>query len=111
MLPNVSASARSQASLGRRYVDFAIRELALRFDALGALRSEIEVKLFGGGDVLVVAINSSRPTVGRMNIDVAREVLNIEGFAVAAHSLGGNSGVHISFNTGTGEVRLRRLSP
>jgi chemotaxis receptor (MCP) glutamine deamidase CheD len=46
-----------------------------------------------------------------MNIDVAREVLNIEGFAVAAHSLGGNSGVHISFNTGTGEVRLRRLSP
>lgn len=109
MLPNVPAGARIEASQGRRYVDYAIRELGRRFDALGAVRSEVEVKLFGGGDLLQVAVNQLRPTVGRMNIDVALDVLNEEGFTVAASSLGGNCGVHISFNTSTGEVRLRRL--
>jgi chemotaxis protein CheD len=112
MLPNAPLGARIEASQGRRYVDFAIRELARRFDSLGALRSEVQVKVFGGGDVLMVMVtaNSARRTVGRMNIDVALEVLSEEGFTVAASSLGGTCGIHISFNTGTGEVRLRRLS-
>jgi chemotaxis protein CheD len=109
MLPNVPKNGRIEASQGRRYVDYAIRELAHRFDALGALRSEVEVKLFGGADVLVVSANESRPTVGRMNSEVALEVLRAEGFTVAARSLGGDCGVHISFNTQTGQVLLRRL--
>jgi chemotaxis protein CheD len=109
MLPSVPSEGRIEASKGRRYVDFAIRELACRFDALGALRSEVEVKLFGGADVLVISANDLRPTIGRMNSEVALEVLREEGFTVAALSLGGDCGVHISFNTSTGEVRLRRL--
>jgi chemotaxis protein CheD len=109
MLPNAPADAQIGVSQGRRYVDYAIRELASRFDSLGALRGEVEVKLFGGGDVLMVAADDSRPTIGRMNIEVALDVLREEGFTVAASSLGGTCGVHISFNTSTGEVRLRRL--
>lgn len=109
MLPSVPREGRIAASQGRRYVDYAIRELGRRFDALGALRGEVEVKLFGGADVLVVSANDSRPTIGRMNSEVALEVLRAEGFTVAASSLGGDCGVHISFNTSTGEVRLRRL--
>jgi chemotaxis protein CheD len=109
MLPRAPAGAHIEASQGRRYVDYAIRELARRFDSLGALRGEVEVKLFGGGDVLAVSSSDARPTIGRMNCEVAIEVLREEGFTVAASSLGGNCGVHISFNTRTGEVRLRRL--
>jgi chemotaxis receptor (MCP) glutamine deamidase CheD len=40
---------------GHRYVDFSIRYLAQQFDALGASRNELVVKLFGGADVLHVA--------------------------------------------------------
>ena len=112
MLPHVPAKlvASLTRSAGRRYVDYAIRDLARQFDTLGARREEIEVKLFGGGDVLVVASSSTRPTVGRLNSEVAMKVLAEEGFNVTASSLGGQRGVNIHFNTGTGEVLLQRHS-
>jgi chemotaxis protein CheD len=110
MLPNYPTKrpADSSREAGRRYVDFAIRDLARQFDALGARRNEVGVKLFGGGDVLLVATDSTRPTVGKMNCEVALKVLEEEGFQVVASSLGGNCGVNIHFNTKTGEVLLRR---
>ncbi|MGB9361908.1 MAG: chemotaxis protein CheD [Candidatus Sulfotelmatobacter sp.] len=94
----------------RRYVDFAIRDFARQFDELGASRSEVQVKLFGGADVLVVNNSiSSKPTVGKLNCLAAIEVVEAEGFAVVASSLGGTSGLNIQFDTRTGEVCLRRL--
>ncbi len=96
-------------SAARRYVDYAIRELAGRFDALGARRDEVEVKAFGGGDVLLMQDKSSRPSVGQQNREAALKVLESEGFALRASSLGGCVGVKIDFNTLTGEVILRRL--
>jgi chemotaxis protein CheD len=112
MLPNYPAKGPATLSIAasRRYVDFTIRDLARQFDSLGAKRGEIEVKLFGGGDVLLVSELNLRPTVGRLNCETAVKVLQDEGFSVIASSLGGTSGVHIEFNTGTGEVRLRRLN-
>jgi chemotaxis receptor (MCP) glutamine deamidase CheD len=91
-------------------VDFAIRDLARQFDDLGACRNEVVVKLFGGGDVLLVAGDATRPTVGKLNCEVALKVLEEEGFQVAASSLGGNCGVNIHFNIRTGEVLLKRHS-
>jgi chemotaxis protein CheD len=112
MLPCCPLNPPSDRSLaaGRRYVDFAIRDLARQFDSLGASRSEIEVKLFGGGDVLVVGNPAARPTVGRLNCGAALKVLRDEGFEVVASSLGGTCGLNIQFHTLTGEVRLKRLS-
>jgi chemotaxis receptor (MCP) glutamine deamidase CheD len=91
-------------------VDFAIRDLARQFDALRARRGEVQVKLFGGGDVLWVSAEASRPTVGRLNREAAIKVLEEEGFAVTASSLGGACGINIQFNTKTGEVLLKRHS-
>ncbi len=110
MLPRTPAKAAVSLSrsAGRRYVDFAIHDLARQFDALGARRGEVEVKLFGGGDVLVMVASSKRPSVGRLNIEMATKVLEEEGFAVAASSLGGKRGINIHFNTRTGEVLLQR---
>ena len=112
MLPHTPAklAASLSRSAGRRYVDYAIRDLARQFDTLGASRNEVEVKIFGGGDVLVMAANSKRPTVGTLNSEVAMRVLAEEGFAVTASSLGGKRGVNIHFNTKTGEVLLQRHS-
>ena len=108
--PPLKLAASLSRTAGRRYVDYAIRDLARQFDALGASRDEVEVKLFGGGDVLVMSANSKRPTVGRLNSEVAIKVLAEEGFVVTASSLGGERGVNIHFNTETGEVLLQRHS-
>jgi chemotaxis protein CheD len=97
-------------SAGHRYVDFVIRDLACQLDALGARRQEVEVKLFGGGDVLLMVNDSARPSVGKLNIETAIRVLAEEGFAIMASSLGGKRGVNIIFNTETGEVLLQRHS-
>jgi len=112
MLPRAPAkhgAALSRAA-GRRYVDYAICDLARQFDELGARRAEVEVKLFGGGDVLVMATTAKRRTVGSLNSEVAMKVLAEEGFGITASSLGGGCGVNIHFNTETGEVLLQRHS-
>jgi len=106
----VSRSRARKPEAGRRYVDFAIRELARQFDSLGARRGEVQVKLFGGADVLPAVSTGSRSTVGMLNCEAALRVLREEDFAVVASSLGGTSGINIQFNTGTGEVLLKRLS-
>ena len=96
---------------GYRYVDFCIRDLARQFDELGTFRTEIQVKLFGGADVLLVHHPSvSKPTVGKQNGEAAINILKTEGYDVLASSLGGTFGRMIKFNTGTGEVLVRRLA-
>jgi chemotaxis protein CheD len=111
MLPNCPNDRDGlSAAAARRYVDFAIRELANRLDALGVHRRDTEVKLFGGADVLKVERDSSgRPTVGRMNADRALQILAEERYAIIAQRLGGPRGFHIDFLTTNGEVRLRKL--
>jgi chemotaxis protein CheD len=112
MLPNYPANSGTKLPIpaARRYVDFTIHDLLRQLDALGVRRGEIEVKLFGGGDVLLVTTAASRPTVGRMNCESALKVLEDEGLAVLASSLGGNCGLNLQFHTGTGDVLLKRLS-
>jgi chemotaxis protein CheD len=96
---------------GHRYVDFSIRYLARQFDALGVSREELDVKLFGGADVLpVTAARLAKPTVGALNCQAAWEVLGEEGLRVTASDLGGIRGRTIRFHTGTGEVLLQRLA-
>jgi chemotaxis protein CheD len=94
----------------RCYVDFAIREMAQKLDSRGAARAEVVVKLFGGNDVLTTISGHPRPTIGRLNREAAMQVLEEEGFTVTASCLGGTTGVHIQFETATGEVLLRRLN-
>ncbi len=112
MLPRAPGDARNRLGPAgaRRYVDFTIREMAGHLDRLGALRSETEVKLFGGADVLRAEGRGSRPTVGQLNRETALRVLREEGFGVTASCLGGTRGLHIQFHTATGEVLLRRLN-
>ena len=113
MMPSCPPAQRAGMSVraGRRYVDFAIREIANRLDSLGVVRGEAVVKQFGGNDVLTVDDSGPQRTIGRQNWEAARSVLAEEGFTVAACCLGGTTGVHISFETVHGEVRLRWLDP
>lgn len=111
MMPKCPPAQLAKLSVhaGRRYVDFAIRDMASQLDRLGAARVEAVVKLFGGNDVLTVSGNDSRGTIGKQNSDAALRVLAEEGFTVATSRLGGDHGVHISFETVHGQVLLRLL--
>lgn len=110
MLPSCPPTGAQSEADGRRYVDYAIRDLACRLEQLRVARGEVQVKLFGGADVLMIDSSPSRPTVGRLNSETALRVLREEGFQIAASSLGGNFGCNIQFNTETGEVLLRRFN-
>jgi chemotaxis protein CheD len=92
-----------------RYVDFSIRYLAQEVSALGATREELEVKLFGGADVLPIAGSRAGGSVGSLNCSIALRTLEEENFRLITSDLGGTQGRVIYFNTETGEVFLRRL--
>ncbi len=95
---------------GFRYVDFSIRYLAGQFDALGAARQELKIKLFGGADVLTVCdARIGKPTIGAQNAEVALDVLAKEGLVIQASDLGGNRGRTIHFDIQSGEVLVHRL--
>jgi chemotaxis protein CheD len=95
---------------GFKYVDCSIYRMVSLFEQLGAKRSEIEVKCFGGADLFSRDIDPRRViSIGRENIQTAREILRHEGLTLHAMDIGGNGGRKILFYPHTGEVLLKRL--
>ncbi|MDA8414050.1 MAG: chemotaxis protein CheD [Desulfobacteraceae bacterium] len=96
---------------GARYVDCALRLMLDWFTQRGIVRSEIEVKAFGGSDMFAVKGEESRSlTVGRQNLELALHLIKKAGLRLYASDLGGPSGRKIFFSTHTGEVLLKRLN-
>ena len=95
---------------GYRYVDFSVRALSHLFESFGLDRHEIEVKLFGGADVIpIFSSRKDKPTVGALNAKCALEIVEQEGLTVCSHDLQGTRGRKILFNTQTGDVFVRKL--
>lgn len=90
-----------------KFVDCAIREMLVRLSAKGALRDELEVKLFGGSDMFDA--RRRLHSVGRQNTEMALGILEREGVRVSKQDLGGGRGRKIIFHTHTGAVFLKRL--
>lgn len=94
-----------------RYVDSSIMDMLRKFDRHGIKRSQIEVKLFGGSDILPVN-DSTRErcaTVGTQNIETALRIIGRERLRLVASDVGGEQGRKILFHTHTGEILLKRL--
>jgi chemotaxis protein CheD len=80
-----------------------------RFRALGVGKSETEVKLFGGADVLEYR-NENGTSVGRQNIEIALEIIGEAGLRLVVSDVGGKVGRRLRFYTHTGEVLLKRMA-
>jgi chemotaxis protein CheD len=94
-----------------RYLSDAIPAMARRFSQLGMQPHEVEVKLFGGGDIIELGGDPHRnPSIGQANIVTAHQLLNAAGFQINTENVGGDRGRKIVFNTESGEVLLKRLS-
>jgi len=94
---------------GIRYVDCSIMRMLGWFEQKGAARGEIDVKVFGGSDMLTTGGIRSKATVGQQNIIMAFKVIEKEKLRIAASDVGGVRGRKIIFSTHTGEVLLKRL--
>ena len=92
-----------------RYVDSSIFSMMERFRALGIRKNEMEVKLFGGADVLEYH-GESGLSVGRQNIEIALEVIAEVGLRLIVSDVGGKVGRKLRFYTHTGEVLLKRMA-
>lgn len=93
-----------------RYVDSSIREMLRRFQRHGIKKESLEVKLFGGADILPPGGNDYRAmTVGKQNIFRANEVIKWQRLHLVASDVGGIRGRKILFHTYSGEVYLQRL--
>ncbi|ANA40731.1 MULTISPECIES: chemotaxis protein CheD [Geobacter] len=91
-----------------RYVDSSIFRMLEMFMSRGITPRQLQVKLFGGSDML--GATASRPGVGSRNVDIAHQVLASEGLEVVAADVGGTRGRKLFFYTHTGEVLLKRLN-
>jgi len=91
--------------LTTRYGVAAMENLINDILKQGANKSRLEIKLFGGGEVLRMGTNS----VGKRNIDFVRDFIRTENFTIAAEDLGGTYPRKVNFLPKTGQVMMRRL--
>jgi chemotaxis protein CheD len=97
---------------GFKYVDCSIRKMLKLFDRFDVKRRELEIKVFGGADMLDTARNGRGAfSVGKLNITTATMILEQEGLSIVSMDVGGRWGRKLYFHTRTGEVLLKRLQP
>jgi chemotaxis protein CheD len=91
-----------------KYGSIAIPKMIERMLALGTAKTNLQAKIFGGGDMFGVTQASMQ--VGERNIILAWDVLETERIRVVGSDVGGKTGRKIIYNTGTGGVLVKRLT-
>ncbi len=111
MLPEDTTAGRSTwldnaTGLATRYGSYAMETLINALLKMGANRSRLEVKLFGGGHVLNAGID-----VGERNIDFAHKWLKTEELPIVAEDVGGTAPRRVIYFPSDGKVRVKHLRP
>lgn len=91
---------------------YATHALPAMFEAYRRARirpDAIEVKLFGGADVIGHGCTTGSGRVGADNVATVRQLLQDAGLSIAAENTLGQRGRKLLFNTVTGEVLHKRL--
>ena len=109
MLPRPSGTGNdtweSLAGRATRYGTASMEQLINRILNAGGSRSDLEVKIFGGGKVL-----SSLSDVGNHNVSFVRDFLRQEGLKVSSEDVGDVCPRHVQYFPLTGRVRVRHLN-
>ncbi len=88
-----------------RYGSIAMERLINIILAGGGKRQNLEVKLFGGGNVLQIDTD-----IGGKNIEFVKRYIETEGLDIAALDVGGNRPRKIQYFPHTGRARVKSLS-
>ena len=109
MLPRPSGNGNDTwdnvAGRATRYGSASMEQLINRILKAGGDRSQLEVKIFGGGRVL-----SSLTDVGNHNVTFVRDFLKQEGLRVVSEDVGETCPRHVQYFPLTGRVRVRHLN-
>jgi len=105
MLPGGGSDDGTGAlSSAARFGSFAMEHLVNSVLREGGRRERLEVKLFGGGQVLRLDLD-----VAQKNVEFAIRYAAIEGMKVTSSDLGGDLPRRVDYFPLTGRVRLKRL--
>ena len=105
MLPQGHSSGWGNDLQSTRYGNFAMEKLINELIKGGCSRDRMEIKVFGGGNVIDSI--SNRP-VGTQNAEFVLHFLEAEGLRCAVQDLGGQYPRRIHYSPATGRV-VRRL--
>jgi chemotaxis protein CheD len=94
----------SKVSESARYGVFAMESLINGILTAGGCRNRLEIKVFGGGNVLR---NSTR--IGSKNASFIRQFLAKEGYTITREDMEGDTPRKVHYYPDTGKVMLRRL--
>lgn len=106
LLPNDHAQQQEQFSRPARYGRHAIDILISEIEKLGALRTRLEAKVFGGGNVLKGLTVSN---IGDMNSDFVLNYLSELNIPIAAQDLLDTYPRKVYFFPKTGQVLVKKI--
>lgn len=106
MLPESAGSGSDwdTASASMRYGNVAMERLINDILKRGGARDRLEIKVFGGGNVMNGTTN-----IGHRNAEFVEEYLQAEGLPIAARHLRGNLPRRVHYFPATGKVMLLEL--
>jgi len=104
MLPQSDSGNWGKATASLRYGNFAMERLINDLLMRGAKRENLEIKVFGGANVLNLDAN-----IGWKNADFVEAYLATEGFAIAAQHLRGTYPRRVHYFPGTGKAQVLEL--
>lgn len=92
-----------------RYVECIIPEMARRMQEKGMVLSELEIKLFGGADMMMDSL-ADHQRVGSQNVLKSKMILARMGMTIKSSDVGGGAGRKLIFDTRSGDVWIKRLA-
>lgn len=101
LLPAWHNNDRSESAIAMRYGSNLIGRLINHLLLRGAARERLEVKVFGGGNVLADSGN-----YGHANADFVEAFLDLEGFKIVARSLRGVKPRRLKFHPASGRALM-----
>ena len=110
MLPSQNANEEQQPHSiideSTRYGNWAMEYLINEILKNGGKRENLEVKIFGGGNVLKGMNNIN---IGERNIEFVRNYLKQEGLRIVGEDVGDIYPRKVLFYTDTGEVKMKKV--
>jgi chemotaxis protein CheD len=93
-----------------RYGNIAIARLIKKLQSFGCSKTDMVAKIFGGASVIPNG-GVGLMNIGERNIELAKDILKKENIRIAGSDVGGELGRKIIFDTRSGTVLVKKLTP
>lgn len=101
---NTENISKGDPEYSTRFGAFAMEELINKILKLGGKKERLEVKLFGGGNVI-----DNSAMIGTKNTTFAKQFLQNEGLKITSEDVGGDYPRRIHYFPDTGKLMMRKL--